>query len=298
MRRRRDAHRGAAAGPARCGQRVREGRAPAGDWAVAAAGVARRGSTAARSPTSASAWPPWAPTSCTPRAPGATPRQRAVRGHVAEAAPGRGRGLLTGTDQRGPADYKRHLAGELTRGRCAAPPRAGGPWDRRRDDADQRHRQRRATTPGRSSRGICSCISSVTPGADRHPLGLRHSQLRHVRGAAGRGAGQELHGPGGHGGRARGPHRRGPGGRRRTRPGAAGLHRGARAAVRVLHPGHDADRPVRCWTSNPDPTEHEIREAISGQLCRCTGYQNIVTSDAVGGRPPARPRRDGSGSPA
>jgi carbon-monoxide dehydrogenase small subunit len=30
---------------------------------------------------------------------------------------------------------------------------------------------------------------------------------------------------------------------------------------------------------NPDPTEKEIREAISGNLCRCTGYQHIV--DAV-----------------
>lgn len=30
---------------------------------------------------------------------------------------------------------------------------------------------------------------------------------------------------------------------------------------------------------NPDPTEHEIRHALSGNLCRCTGYQHIV--DAV-----------------
>jgi aerobic carbon-monoxide dehydrogenase small subunit len=29
---------------------------------------------------------------------------------------------------------------------------------------------------------------------------------------------------------------------------------------------------------NPDPTEAEAREAISGNLCRCTGYQNIVRS--------------------
>jgi len=29
---------------------------------------------------------------------------------------------------------------------------------------------------------------------------------------------------------------------------------------------------------NPDPTEEEIRQAISGNLCRCTGYQNIVKS--------------------
>jgi aerobic carbon-monoxide dehydrogenase small subunit len=29
-------------------------------------------------------------------------------------------------------------------------------------------------------------------------------------------------------------------------------------------------------TRNPDPTEEEIRWALSGNLCRCTGYQNIV----------------------
>jgi carbon-monoxide dehydrogenase small subunit len=27
---------------------------------------------------------------------------------------------------------------------------------------------------------------------------------------------------------------------------------------------------------NPDPTGDEVREAISGQVCRCTGYENIV----------------------
>jgi carbon-monoxide dehydrogenase small subunit len=29
---------------------------------------------------------------------------------------------------------------------------------------------------------------------------------------------------------------------------------------------------------NPDPSDDEIREAISGQSCRCTGYENIVRS--------------------
>ena len=29
---------------------------------------------------------------------------------------------------------------------------------------------------------------------------------------------------------------------------------------------------------NPEPTETQAREAISGNLCRCTGYQNIVKS--------------------
>jgi carbon-monoxide dehydrogenase small subunit len=30
--------------------------------------------------------------------------------------------------------------------------------------------------------------------------------------------------------------------------------------------------------NNPDPSEPEIREALAGNLCRCTGYQNIVKS--------------------
>jgi carbon-monoxide dehydrogenase small subunit len=35
---------------------------------------------------------------------------------------------------------------------------------------------------------------------------------------------------------------------------------------------------------NPAPTEGEVREALEGNLCRCTGYQNIVASilDAAG----------------
>ena len=30
--------------------------------------------------------------------------------------------------------------------------------------------------------------------------------------------------------------------------------------------------------ANPDPNEEQAREAIGGNLCRCTGYQNIVAS--------------------
>jgi aerobic carbon-monoxide dehydrogenase small subunit len=29
---------------------------------------------------------------------------------------------------------------------------------------------------------------------------------------------------------------------------------------------------------NPNPSEADIRDAISGQLCRCTGYHNIIKS--------------------
>jgi carbon-monoxide dehydrogenase small subunit len=35
-------------------------------------------------------------------------------------------------------------------------------------------------------------------------------------------------------------------------------------------------RAHRLLQENPSPTEDEIRMGISGNLCRCTGYQNIV----------------------
>jgi carbon-monoxide dehydrogenase small subunit len=35
-------------------------------------------------------------------------------------------------------------------------------------------------------------------------------------------------------------------------------------------------RAYRLLEENPDPSEEDIRYGISGNLCRCTGYQNIV----------------------
>ena len=35
---------------------------------------------------------------------------------------------------------------------------------------------------------------------------------------------------------------------------------------------------VDLLSNNPDPSEAEIRHAIEGNLCRCTGYQNIVAA--------------------
>ena len=37
-------------------------------------------------------------------------------------------------------------------------------------------------------------------------------------------------------------------------------------------------RSYRLLLENPDPSEEEIREGMSGNLCRCTGYQNIIKS--------------------
>ena len=37
-------------------------------------------------------------------------------------------------------------------------------------------------------------------------------------------------------------------------------------------------RAHRLLQENPNPTEAEVRFGMAGNLCRCTGYQNIVTS--------------------
>ena len=51
---------------------------------------------------------------------------------------------------------------------------------------------------------------------------------------------------------------------------------------------------VDLLTDNPDPTDTEIREGLEGNLCRCTGYQNIVravraAADEIQAGAPAEP---------
>ena len=46
---------------------------------------------------------------------------------------------------------------------------------------------------------------------------------------------------------------------------------------------------------NPDPTDAEIREALSGQVCRCTGYENIVRAVRWAARFEADGRDGGTG---
>jgi aerobic carbon-monoxide dehydrogenase small subunit len=71
--------------------------------------------------------------------------------------------------------------------------------------------------------------------------------------------------------------------------------KGAQEAGGVLHPlqeGFKEEHGLQCGfctpgmmlaakallDRNPDPTEEDVRWALSGNLCRCTGYQNIVKS--------------------
>jgi aerobic carbon-monoxide dehydrogenase small subunit len=35
---------------------------------------------------------------------------------------------------------------------------------------------------------------------------------------------------------------------------------------------------VELLNENPDPSEEEIRERLAGNICRCTGYVNIVAA--------------------
>ena len=35
---------------------------------------------------------------------------------------------------------------------------------------------------------------------------------------------------------------------------------------------------VGALAENPDPTDEELRQILSSNLCRCTGYQNIITA--------------------
>jgi len=50
----------------------------------------------------------------------------------------------------------------------------------------------------------------------------------------------------------------------------AGQAKSLSQQVREQQPGLDLVR------ENADPSDEEIREGLEGNLCRCTGYQNIV----------------------
>jgi carbon-monoxide dehydrogenase small subunit len=47
---------------------------------------------------------------------------------------------------------------------------------------------------------------------------------------------------------------------------------------------------------NPHPTEREIREGLAGNLCRCTGYQNIVKAVAAAAEMLAAAKKGARGS--
>ncbi len=198
-------------------------------------------------------------------------------GRRARHLPARRGGVVPRARRRGrQPDRRRARHGRLPAARAAG---AGRP--RAREDAGVRidaARQRRAARGRRLGRArACSsrCASGSGCPARRTPAS-RASAARarccsteaRLRVPRARGAGR----------RPRGGDGRGAGRRRPAAPRAGGVRRGGRGAVRLLHAGprRRDRRPAR---RHPEPSEDEIREALSGNLCRCTGYQKIF--DAV-----------------
>ena len=75
---------------------------------------------------------------------------------------------------------------------------------------------------------------------------------------------------------------------RPARPAAGDVRRPRRGAVRLLHAGHPHHRARRCSIASRIPSRERIREALSGNLCRCTGYLQIF--EAVEAAAAAWPR--------
>ncbi len=50
-------------------------------------------------------------------------------------------------------------------------------------------------------------------------------------------------------------------------------------------------RAYRFLQDNPNPTEEEVRAGMAGNLCRCTGYQNIVKAVLTAARTLQQPQK-------
>ena len=212
----------------------------AGDWAVVSAGAAvwMDGDADRRRPGRAGRGRPEHH-----RHPGDLARRCAARRrreelYAAGRRARRARAARPVTDKRGTARVQaapRRRADPAGAAHAPSRPRRRRRPQRRADHAGDDDRQRRGGHPRDRGPAAAGALPARRARADRHALGLRHQQLRHLRGLAGRRAGEVLHGAGRDGRRARGPHGRGPRAGRRARPGAAGVHGVPRPAVRLLH---------------------------------------------------------------
>ena len=121
--------------------------------------------------------------------------------------------------------------------------------------------------------------------AHRHACRLRHLAMRRLRRPCQRQGREILHRAGVAARWRRRAHHRGAGARRRPAASDAGsLPRESRTAMRLLHAGHDHDRVDMVRRKGHELDDHTIREELEGNICRCTGYHNIVKAIAAGAR--------------
>ena len=84
--------------------------------------------------------------------------------------------------------------------------------------------------------------------------------------------------------RRRGHHHRSTWPRRASSTGAGGVHRMRRVPMRLLHARLRADGEGNCSSEHPDPDDDQIRHYLSGNLCRCAAYPEIVNAVKMAAR--------------
>ena len=188
-------------------------------------------------------------------------------------------------DVRGTAAYRRHALAVMARRTLA------WAWARLPDEGApemriDHHRQRRAARGRRRLGGREPAVRAARAARPaRLEERLRAGRVRLLHGLPRRRAGVRLPGRrrAGAGPRGRAPSRGSPQ-RRRAAPGAAGVRRRRRGPVRLLHARAARRRRTTCCARDPAPADPEIREALAGNLCRCTGYEKILDAVRLAGR--------------
>ena len=125
--------------------------------------------------------------------------------------------------------------------------------------------------------------SQKSAGSYRHQESLRLRRLRFLHGAHGRGGCLLLLHLGGGGSRKRHHHHRRPWKQRSLHPLQKSFALSYAAQCGWCTPGMILSAKA-LLDRNPNPSEAEVRVALSGVLCRCTGYTSIVQAvlDAAG----------------
>src|SRR5579859_3735207 len=189
---------------------------------------------------------------------------------------------------RAPVWYWRKGVWSPTFAEGVRPVREGG---KSRGRGNRQRRRGEVFGSGRAPAAACS-LPKGSRRQDGHARRVRHVELRRVHRAVERRVGQELRGTDRPGRRRRGHHDRGDGNRRRLAPAPAGLPRGARASVRLLHPRDDhGGLGPAAGESAPerrrDPRRargqslpvHRLREHRARRAARRTGRSERVTAE-------------------